>query len=78
MDTASYWEPKLTTRVLQSPTLRLHDILLNNTSDEVVAVSGKVSLLGKRSSLEGGLLAGKNVEVVIGSVSTSVTLDTDG
>jgi hypothetical protein len=67
----------LTTRILQCPTLGLHHVLLDDTPDQVVAVSGDVGLLGERAGLEGGLLAREDVEVIVGSVSASVAFNAD-
>lgn len=65
-------------RILQSPTFRLHGILLHDAPNEVVHVSGVINLPGKCAGGVGGLTTGKDVEVVVCGVSAGVAFGADG
>lgn len=69
---------KLTPSILQSPTFRLHGILLDDAPNEVVHVTGVINLPGKCAGGVGGLTAGKDVEVVVCGVSAGVAFGADG
>lgn len=60
---------KLTSSILQSPTFRLHSILLHDAPNEVVNVSGVINLPDERAGRVGGLTTGKDVEVVVCGVA---------
>lgn len=69
---------KLTSSILQSPTFRLHSILLHDAPNEVVNVSGVINLPDERAGRVGGLTTGKDVEVVVCGVSAGVAFGADG
>lgn len=71
-------EKKLTPSILQSPTFRLHGILLHDAPNEVVHVSGVINLPGKCAGGVGDLTAGKDVEVVVCGVSAGMAFGADG
>ncbi|KAJ9477967.1 hypothetical protein PHBOTO_001549 [Pseudozyma hubeiensis] len=71
------WDPTLSEFQRPAAILR-HHVLLDGPTAKMVDRSGRVVFCLERASWESVLVPGQDVEVVVGGVTTSVTLGADG
>lgn len=67
----------LTLRILQCPTFRLHNVLLHDTSLQMMNIPRIVDLPLEFACLIGCLSTSEDMEVVVCGMSTCVTLNPD-